>query len=107
MRLHEFYVEYMVLSFLNITKPPMTIILTGHMKRSQSSEIPVCLCCLTHDFLSLGVLWKMWIEKWLPWGSMAWNKDKLEFLVLQLPYEINLQVPSYSWEFVLLGHERM
>jgi hypothetical protein len=30
-RLYEFYVEYMALSFLNNTLPPMTIILTGNI----------------------------------------------------------------------------
>jgi hypothetical protein len=29
-RLHEFYVEHMVLSFLKNTVPPMTITLTGN-----------------------------------------------------------------------------
>jgi hypothetical protein len=31
MRLHEFYVEHMALSFLNNTLSPMTIILTGNI----------------------------------------------------------------------------
>jgi hypothetical protein len=30
-RLHEFYVEHMILSFLNNTQPPMTIRLTGNI----------------------------------------------------------------------------
>jgi hypothetical protein len=31
MRLHEFYIVHTVLSFLNKTIPPMTIILTGNV----------------------------------------------------------------------------
>jgi hypothetical protein len=36
MRLHEFYIGHMVLSFLIDTKPQMTIILTGNLPRGTS-----------------------------------------------------------------------
>lgn len=35
---------------------------------------------------------------------MAWNVRK--YLVFQLPYQYDLQVPSYSWGFALFWHKK-